>query len=105
MKNGYKSDMVDNLIRKHKYKQNKIKNDRDKVQFVSAEYTNVLPNVIKTEFNKLNINVSFRTVNNLKNIFWLRSPKVIENGSGIYKLECDDCDKFYICLLYTSRCV
>ena len=61
VKNGYKSNMIDNLIRKHRYKQNKMKTDKDKVQFVSAEYTNVLPNVIKNEFKKLNINVSFRT--------------------------------------------
>lgn len=33
----------------------------EKAQFVIAEYSNVLPNVIKIEFKKLNIHFYFRT--------------------------------------------
>lgn len=49
-----------NLIGKHRNAINRKKTGEEQFQFVSAEYNNVLPNVIKNEFKKLN--VSLRTI-------------------------------------------
>lgn len=43
VKNNYKIELIDNMIRKYRKKKTKKKNDEGKVQFISAEYTNVLP--------------------------------------------------------------
>ena len=76
-------EIVDKMIHKQLRKINGDNNKaKNKTQYVSALYTNLLPNVIKNELKKLCTNVSFKTMNNLKNILKLRA-----------------------CLLYTSRCV
>ena len=34
-----------------------------------------------------------------------KTNKLIHNLNVVYKIECPDCKKYYVCLLYTSRCV
>ena len=58
--------------------------------------TNLLPHIIKNVFKKLNINVFFKTTNNLRNFFRHNEHSELENNSGVYKIVCDDCDMFYI---------
>ena len=55
----------DRLLRKHK-KKNVIstRHKNNKVKFISTEYTNNIPMILKNEFRKHNILVSFRTTNN-----------------------------------------
>ena len=63
MKNGYTTEIVDKMIHKQLRKinggNNKVKNS---TQYVSALYTNILPNIIKNEIKKLYINVSFKII-------------------------------------------
>ena len=92
--NGYKSSIIDRLIYKHKNKISKH-NYNDKT-FVAANYTNILPDIIKNKLKKLNINVMFRTTNNIYNYFKNKTKINLENKTGIYKLKCNDCDKIYL---------
>ena len=67
--NGYKSDIIDNLIRKHRNKmERKSKLDGKKDRYISVEYANVIPNIIKNELRKLDIIVSFKTTDNILNL-------------------------------------
>ena len=58
--------------------------------------TNLIPQIIKNQFKKYNITVTFKTNNNIQNVLRTKRNKNPETCSGIYKIVCDDCDKFYI---------
>ena len=40
--------------------------------------------------------MAFKTTNNIKKRLGQRTHIPAEEKTGVYKLECDDCDKFYI---------
>ena len=75
---------------------NKLKRSdkvKDKTQYVSARYTNILPNILHNEFKKLGIIVSFRTTNKLTNILKPNTKALLEDCSGVYRIRCNECDK------------
>jgi hypothetical protein len=95
--NGYRSTIIDKLIDKHRRKKNLGTNiPRHDKKFISVEYTNLIPQIIKNQLKKYNITVTFRTNNNIQNVLQTKRNKNPETCSGIYKIVCDDCDKFYI---------
>lgn len=65
-------------------------------KFIATEYTQLLPNIVKNQFKKFSINVSFKTNNNILKALIPKKHIPIERRSGVYKIECDDRDKFYI---------
>ena len=103
MQNGFKTTLIDDLIVKHKkmiyfktkFKTNLISNKN--LKFISAEYTNILPTILNNKLKKLNYVVAFRTNNNLFRLFNYEKIKVEKSeGTGIYKIICNKCKKFYI---------
>ena len=44
----------------------------------------------------MNITLTFRTDNNIKKILHHKSAKPIKQRTGVYKIQCDDCNSFYI---------
>ena len=81
--------MIVILIHKHKHKKpNKINN---KSLYTAANYT-----ILKNKLNKLNINVMFRTKNNIYKNLRIKKQIKIENKTGIYKIKCNNCEKIYI---------
>ena len=98
--NGYKPNIIDQLIHKHKNKnKNMIHNSNidTNIKFAAANYTNILPDTLLYEFKKLNINVSFRTNNNIyKFLQNHHHVDTFHSKSGIYKITCNDCDMIYI---------
>ena len=51
VKNGYKSEMINKLLRKYKNTQNKnVETDKNKSTFIFAVYTNLVPNIILNDF-------------------------------------------------------
>lgn len=75
---------------------NRTKNGEDKVEFSPAEYTNVVLKIRKRLCKKLNMNVSFRTNDNFKNVLKFKIQKIMENYSDLCMARCGDCYKFYV---------
>ena len=101
--NGYKPEMIDKLIYKKKKKiknqnktNNNINNPTTNTKYIAIEYTNILPQIIKNEFKKHNINISFKTNNNIQTILKPKTKKDTKTCSGVYKINCDDCEQYYI---------
>lgn len=107
VQNGYKSSIVDKLINKRKkpstppvskpYESTTIINKNNK--FVSMEFGSTSLNyTVKNELAKNDVTVSFKTNNKLGSILKPRptEKKSLENYTGVYKISCDDCPKFYI---------
>lgn len=103
--NGYDRKLIDNILNKTKKKiekksrttLNEIKNNEN-LYWASFTFNKPLSKTIQRSFKKnSNIIPSFKTKNKLKNI--LNNPKDKirnENQSGIYEINCDNCDKKYI---------
>jgi hypothetical protein len=98
--NGYNINIIDKLIAKHKIK-NRVRPIHDDInntnKYISIQYTSLLPNVIRNQFKKYGIAVSFKAVNTIGKA--LRPKERIhelKSRSGVYKIACGDCDKFYI---------
>jgi hypothetical protein len=96
--NGYKSSLIDQLIYKHKHKKPK-NTTKDNSSYVSAVFGTALNHTITNQMAKNNVVVSFRTTNNLGSLLKEKQPKHNTNNrekAGVYKINCDDCQKFYI---------
>ena len=100
--NGYKYELIDKLIRKHKNKNKENNNSsinstqNNNIIYTSSKFTNLLPNILKTELNKLNICIGFKTNNNIFNLLKNKNKINIDICTGIYKINCNDCNMFYI---------
>ena len=67
--NGHNSSLINNLLRKHKYKLSKPRIEKDtNTIFISMTYTNILPRILTSVLNNNNTTVIFKTNNNLMNI-------------------------------------
>ena len=97
--NGYSDAMIDKLLHKHKNKKDRVRNNKKDKKFVAANFTNILPKILTPIFNQLNISIGYRTNNNIKKLLYnnnINDKTPNENRTGIYKLNCNDCDKYYI---------
>lgn len=75
---------------------NKIKNNsnNNRKQYVSAMYTNILPNIIKNELKKISTFLSVPLI--IKKHIYAISTNIKGGFSGVYRIQCDEHDKFYI---------
>lgn len=98
VKNGYKSTIVDDLLRRHTMKTSLPRPPKETKKFIKCDFNNVFALTLSNVLRKRNINVAFSTSNNtfalLKSHNRQRTPLV--DKSGVYKLSCGSCDKFYI---------
>lgn len=104
--NGYNSSIVDRIILKQRSKR---KNNscplntsvtKAKPQFVSVEYGGLLHNKLKNELRKHNVVLASKTSNKLENKLNVNKPAATLNngtdGTGVYRLTCNDCPMMYI---------
>ena len=98
--NGYNTSIIDKIVRKHKQKTrvNTSYTDNNR-RYVSATYSNLMPLILHNTFIKFDRNISFKTNNNIykqliNDVSHIK--KQIYEKTGIYKLKCNDCDKFYL---------
>ena len=71
--------------------------DNPKQIFASVEYGENLHQTIKKEFKKHNITLACKTNNNLGKVLSVHKRKTEKfNNAGVYKLNCSDCDMFYV---------
>jgi len=71
LSNGYNTNIIDKLIIKHKNNINTRLspiNENNNKTYIAGNYTNNVPNILKSELSKININVMFRTNNNISKI-------------------------------------
>lgn len=99
--NGYNPDLIDSILQKKKYKI-AIQQAYPHYKEIDRKFTN-LTYIGKTSdklgsfLSDLKVNISFKTDNNLgKYIKNYKSKTSNLNKSGVYKLNCADCDKMYI---------
>ena len=98
--NGYNPNIIDQIICKKQQKlaQNLLYNSvsENKKWF----YLNYIPHTsykIKRILNKLGINVTISNKHRISNIIVNNKPKLSNSEkSGVYKINCSDCDCFYI---------
>ena len=62
----------------------------------TSTYTELMPRILTSTLSKLGYTVIFKTNNRLWNFVRPVVQTNIESKTGIYKLLCDDCDRFYI---------
>ena len=98
--NGYNDTMIDKLIYKYRNKKTIEHNKNEKTgnKFVAAKYTNIIPDILKNILKKANITVGFKTEKNIYNILKTNynTRKPFTEMTGIYKITCNSCDKFYL---------
>ena len=109
--NGYNAKLIDKLVKnkKHKnilkefYSHNSDNNKNDKKWF-SVNYVSGISNKISNSLNKLDINCIAVNKNNLAKYLVNNKEKGnINTKSGIYQINCNDCDAIYIG--QTGRCL
>ncbi|KAG8334141.1 hypothetical protein J6590_108662 [Homalodisca vitripennis] len=102
--NGYKTNMIDNMIKKKKkiIERNsrttlyQIKS-KEPEKWISVSYNNLSTDITKSFKKHANINVSTNSKIKLKNILGNPKNKINEEEkSGIYQINCDNCDLKYI---------
>ena len=97
--NGYKSSLIDKLINKHRKKKVKKLASDDLLlvkKYISADYTNILPNIIKNEFKIHQVHVTFHTKNSIQKFLSQKSTVPNKERTGVYKMTCSSCDMFYL---------
>ena len=93
--NGYEHTLVDRKLGKIKNKQ--IRNTQNN-KYITLTYINQQSEKLAQSFKKAGYKTAFRTDNKLKNKIQHNTNNNTDkyNTSGIYKLKCTDCEKFYI---------
>ena len=98
--NNYNPDIIDKIIQKKKYKKAislVYPLQKDYKQFNSVTYIGEPSKKLKKLLSKFNCNVAYKTNNNLSKYIKNNKQKVIKDQKpGVYKLNCNNCNKFYI---------
>lgn len=103
--NGYKKRWVEKIIKKMKRKAdiknlttlNSIVESHKNKKIIATTYYPVLTEKIKNNLKRHNIIIVNKSKNKLKEVLNQHKDKrEKEDESGIYKINCNDCDKMYI---------
>lgn len=99
--NGYTPKIIDKMLNKKLYKKAinlvfpTVKESKNNYKVIT--YLGHISNKIANFLKNININVAFRSINNLGK--YIKNNKTKTNKgkkSGVYKLKCNDCPKIYI---------
>ena len=96
MANGYECQMIDNILKKHKARRSRQTQDNIPNNKFISTYTELMPKILTSTLSKIGYTVTFKTNNRLRNLVHPVVETNIESKTGVYKLMCDDCDRFYI---------
>lgn len=95
--NGYDPNIIDRKLNKIKNRQPKPQTPDNK-KYITLTYRDHTTNKIARTFSKNGYSIAFRTTNKLGNI--IKQSNNTNNDKydspGVYKLNCNDCNKFYI---------
>ena len=115
--NRYNRTIVNKPLHKT---QNKQQTKTENNKFITLTYINKQTEKITNKFKKAGYRIAYKTTNKTEHTLSKHKKKF--DLPGVYKLNCSNCNKFYIgqtghsfkqryiehtkaCLLYTSRCV
>lgn len=99
IRNGYNVDLIDKLVNKMKTKK---PTPDQKPEYICIPYSSVMNKAVSKTFKNSNLKVSFRTKNNAFKIIKnntnqnKKQKKDVYEKTGIYKIKCTKCPKFYI---------
>lgn len=104
MRNGYNPKIIDRMIKNIKKKRNQTtrpKENSDQKKFIKVPYTTKMNKAIRKTFGQTKYQLSYSTRNNTFEIINKLSKEESTlfnkyNKSGIYRIKCSDCEKFYI---------
>lgn len=104
--NGYSKQEITHIHNKVKNNVNKQKSPVQAVAsnnspnniFVGIEYNKKLENILSNTFKKYDRTVAYKTSNKLQNKLRPVTDTLHDpfSGSGVYRINCSDCNKFYI---------
>ena len=77
-------------------------NNTQPSKYITLTYYNSNTHKIANTFRKHNYKIAYRTNNTIKKHINFNKDTDTYSKTGVYKLNCNDCNQFYICLLYTS---
>lgn len=101
--NGYGAKMIDDLILRHSNKimrSNRstfiLSNSVEPNKRVSMKFVPAVTNKLKNIFKDHNMDIVFRSDNNLSNLLGSTKDKTADmKKSGVYAVQCGDCDGIY----------
>lgn len=101
IRNGYKSSMIDKILNNMKNKNTLNPINRNKQEYICLPYNKIINKAMRKTFDNTNIKISYRTKNNTFKLIQKMTEQKQQNTniydkSGIYKLKCSECPKFYI---------
>jgi hypothetical protein len=96
--NGYDSRIIDKLIRKKSNKTNNPTNKSRNNKYITLKYGNTLNYKVSNILKNHGYTVSYKTTNKLQDLINpLNAPTGDKfDGSGVYKIHCNECPKYYI---------
>ncbi len=99
--NGYETKTIQKLENKIKNKLTKKNtvnetNAETKQTYTTLTYNGTITKKLAKIFKKVNINISYKTDNTIYNKLITDKNTEEHNKNGVYKIECPDCNKFYI---------
>ena len=104
VKNGYKINTVENIIKRMKAKttnERRNKYRKEQKQLICVPHNSILNKATRKTFTKDKFKIGYKTRNNafdlINNLSKFKIPQQnIYDKSGIYKLKCTDCENYYI---------
>ena len=97
--NGYSSGMIDNILKKQKANKNQPP-DQQIPKYVPIEYGHRLYNTLTRELKKFNLVPAPKSHNKLENLLNVNNRPLDDKAklekTGVYKIECSDCNNFYV---------
>jgi hypothetical protein len=100
--NGYKEKMIDTIIRKKEKKREEPerRENTERKEFICVPFSSTLDKAIRKTFTNTKFKCSYKTRNNAFNMIKSQSQTNQHTNkytkSGIYKINCSDCNKYYI---------
>lgn len=100
-KNGYKTKTIDKILQNSKNKNIYQPQKEDHQNFICVPHNTVLNKAIRNTFKNKNFKIGYKTNNNaftiLENLSKPKNKQINKYElSGLYKINCSDCPKFYI---------
>lgn len=95
--NGYNASIVDNLLTKHSRKPVIPRPPKEEQKYLPASF-NILTSRMENFFKGHNYRLGFSTGNSMQRLLKHQSlgSTPLKDKSGVYRMECSTCDKFYI---------
>ena len=96
--NGYNCSLVDNLLQKHTKRSLLPRPPKEEVKYITSDFNNLFALPIANFLRRSGMRVAFSTSNNLYRLLKEQNhkPVPLKEKTGVYRVNCGSCKKFYI---------